>query len=521
MEADDGTRMLAMIYLANDVMQYTKKTTLDYVNAFAKYLGYAFQLMGKKAPQTKDPIFRLLNVWSRRQVFSESYVARLREEFLGTASPSEEGTPSPAQSSAAVSVPSAPLSQPLFSSSSSKEAVTNPREIASTTSSVHTTPSTTPTRALPKPRLITASSIPVVMEKLRRSLRVLGGMKVLSDGINKLIRTVDDAKRMDLSEIREEEKTQQILDDAEKTERNLVLITEYVAAHQSFREELQQSLAIFVGKQSNTLVQVEEDLDSCRKLLEKLETIQSKQKEGAVIFRKPKHPPSTSLHRGVGAPTAVHATTPPQPIGTKRSLSPTTPPLLSLSPSRTANAPIPGSKKPLFASLDSGGQLEDPNSVAGSTSASLWSRGATAEANFSDDDGLPSMGDILGPVRSGTAPLTAVASGSSAAAAGSASVVPSAVASSVSVGVGAGASVSLLDVHSNMDDEENGDGEDSVIRMGAGLSEAVKFDFEIPQAGESEQVQGKTIIAGREWDPLRGMWRDLADGNREEDWRDR
>ena len=67
------------MYLANDVIQNSKKKGPEYGKQFGTVLKKAFQIMGGDAvsEKTRSSLFRLLNIWGERGVYSKEAI----EEF--------------------------------------------------------------------------------------------------------------------------------------------------------------------------------------------------------------------------------------------------------------------------------------------------------------------------------------------------------------------------------------------------------------------------------------------------------
>ena len=77
-EAADASRVLPLLYLANDVLQRTRAKNNAYVVELAKYLPAAYSIAGSRAPSSLDAFGRLASLWTERQVFSATFMDRLR-----------------------------------------------------------------------------------------------------------------------------------------------------------------------------------------------------------------------------------------------------------------------------------------------------------------------------------------------------------------------------------------------------------------------------------------------------------
>lgn len=76
-------RELTLMYLANDVIQNSKKKGPEYNKEFANVLKKAFEFIGQKMQEekTKKSVNRLLAVWEERGVYSKSQIADFRRAF--------------------------------------------------------------------------------------------------------------------------------------------------------------------------------------------------------------------------------------------------------------------------------------------------------------------------------------------------------------------------------------------------------------------------------------------------------
>uniref|UniRef100_A0A1B6LCA5 CID domain-containing protein n=1 Tax=Graphocephala atropunctata TaxID=36148 RepID=A0A1B6LCA5_9HEMI len=93
-------RQLTLMYLANDVIQNSKKKGPEYGREFGTVLKKAFEMVGQKmqGDKTKKSINRLLDVWEERGVYSRSQIAEFRRAFRNEV---KEDTPPPKKKSRA------------------------------------------------------------------------------------------------------------------------------------------------------------------------------------------------------------------------------------------------------------------------------------------------------------------------------------------------------------------------------------------------------------------------------------
>lgn len=83
----DSDRKLTLLYLANDVIQNSKKKGLEYKNEFGKLLPRALQLVAreKEGPLQKS-VERIISVWEDRKVFEPDVIIRFKS-ILGKINP--------------------------------------------------------------------------------------------------------------------------------------------------------------------------------------------------------------------------------------------------------------------------------------------------------------------------------------------------------------------------------------------------------------------------------------------------
>lgn len=76
------SRKLTFMYLANDVIQNSKKKGPEYAKEFGNVLSKAFQFVGKSSDQkTEHGLNRLLNVWQERGVYSPAQLESFRNSI--------------------------------------------------------------------------------------------------------------------------------------------------------------------------------------------------------------------------------------------------------------------------------------------------------------------------------------------------------------------------------------------------------------------------------------------------------
>lgn len=72
----DESRQLTLMYLANDVIQNSKKKGPEYGKQFGTVLKKAFEIMGGDAcsEKTQKSLHRLLNIWEERGVYTKETI---------------------------------------------------------------------------------------------------------------------------------------------------------------------------------------------------------------------------------------------------------------------------------------------------------------------------------------------------------------------------------------------------------------------------------------------------------------
>lgn len=70
---------LTLLYLANDVIQNSKKKGTEFKTEFVKVLPRAFQLVSKeKVDSLRKSVERVVSVWEERKVFDAEVIVRLK-----------------------------------------------------------------------------------------------------------------------------------------------------------------------------------------------------------------------------------------------------------------------------------------------------------------------------------------------------------------------------------------------------------------------------------------------------------
>lgn len=67
---------LTLFYLANDVIQHSKRKNYEFVDSWATALQRASTLVRDDA-RIKDKISRIFNIWQQREVFTEDFISDL------------------------------------------------------------------------------------------------------------------------------------------------------------------------------------------------------------------------------------------------------------------------------------------------------------------------------------------------------------------------------------------------------------------------------------------------------------
>jgi regulator of Ty1 transposition protein 103 len=76
----DELRKLTLMYLANDVIQNSKKKGPEYGKEFALVLKKAFKLIGniKCSEKTRKRLDRILDIWEERTVYDKKQIQEFK-----------------------------------------------------------------------------------------------------------------------------------------------------------------------------------------------------------------------------------------------------------------------------------------------------------------------------------------------------------------------------------------------------------------------------------------------------------
>lgn len=66
------------MYLANDVIQNSRKKGPEYGQEFGLYLKRAFEHMSDAEEKTINSLGRLLNIWKERGIYDETQIAEFK-----------------------------------------------------------------------------------------------------------------------------------------------------------------------------------------------------------------------------------------------------------------------------------------------------------------------------------------------------------------------------------------------------------------------------------------------------------
>lgn len=72
------TRKLTFMYLANDVIQNSKKKGPEYGQEFGLHMQKAFEHMSSCDEKTKNSLERLLNIWEERGIYDKLSINELK-----------------------------------------------------------------------------------------------------------------------------------------------------------------------------------------------------------------------------------------------------------------------------------------------------------------------------------------------------------------------------------------------------------------------------------------------------------
>ncbi|KAJ3236578.1 Regulation of nuclear pre-mRNA domain containing protein 1B [Chytriomyces hyalinus] len=102
------SKRLAFLYLANDVLQVSRKKSDDYAKAFAKALPESLARFSSRASDDLNAkVRRILTIWEERAVYPRDFVEKLKSRVKGGGRPSSPSKPSPT-SGKPPAIPTAP-----------------------------------------------------------------------------------------------------------------------------------------------------------------------------------------------------------------------------------------------------------------------------------------------------------------------------------------------------------------------------------------------------------------------------
>lgn len=84
-----GSKKLTFMYLANDVIQNSKKKGPEYGKEFSVHMKKAFEHMSKSDEKTKNSLDRLLNIWNERGIYDNVLISEL-QRALGSEPPNKK-----------------------------------------------------------------------------------------------------------------------------------------------------------------------------------------------------------------------------------------------------------------------------------------------------------------------------------------------------------------------------------------------------------------------------------------------
>lgn len=67
------------MYLANDVIQNSRKKGPEYGSEFGLHLKKAFEFMSNSDEKTKNSLERLLKIWNERDIYDSNQISEFRE----------------------------------------------------------------------------------------------------------------------------------------------------------------------------------------------------------------------------------------------------------------------------------------------------------------------------------------------------------------------------------------------------------------------------------------------------------
>jgi hypothetical protein len=87
-ESANPSKLVPLVYLANDVLLRSRAKTQAFVQEFAKYMPAAYKIAGARMRSSSSELVRLTTIWKERAIYSERFMIQLRESLKSTAQPS-------------------------------------------------------------------------------------------------------------------------------------------------------------------------------------------------------------------------------------------------------------------------------------------------------------------------------------------------------------------------------------------------------------------------------------------------
>uniref|UniRef100_A0A0A9X6Z8 Regulation of nuclear pre-mRNA domain-containing protein 1A n=1 Tax=Lygus hesperus TaxID=30085 RepID=A0A0A9X6Z8_LYGHE len=238
---------LTLMYLANDVIQNSKKKGPEYTKEFIPVLRRAFQIIGGMncAPRTRQKLDRILQIWEERSVYDKKQVDDFKKIFRNDDSPPEaaEVRPSKKRKNSAVET----------SSNGSKDVDTSTVTLS--------------------PTLVTND--PPDLEELQKALQDLDNAAsvdvAVREKISKLPPEVSEVKLLAKLEDKE-----QALKLAERVNDAVELLTDYnnrLLQELEERKKVTQMLRDYAISQKQLLQQAENRLEEYKEKLIKVEQV--------------------------------------------------------------------------------------------------------------------------------------------------------------------------------------------------------------------------------------------------------
>ncbi|UYV76128.1 RPRD1A [Cordylochernes scorpioides] len=91
-------KKLTFVYLANDVIQNSRKKGNEYIKEFITVLPKAFSLVNQQADdKTKTALGRILDIWQERNIYDKAQLEKLKQALLGKKKKAAPHTPPPVE----------------------------------------------------------------------------------------------------------------------------------------------------------------------------------------------------------------------------------------------------------------------------------------------------------------------------------------------------------------------------------------------------------------------------------------